>query len=159
MVDVVASDVVEASDPSLEVHDDDMAGEEQEAFDVGMRQNAIGFSVADADADNKLDFDEFCAMVREREMGEHTEAELRARFEYLDGDHSGKVDMHEYLRFALRDALSRSAAKVIEIFQEWDENGDGELSKTEFRLACRKLRVHMQGRAQTLDYSIHAACR
>ena len=144
MVDVVASDVVEASDPSLEVHDDDMAGEEQEAFDVGMRQNAIGFSVADADADNKLDFDEFCAMVREREMGEHTEAELRARFEYLDGDHSGKVDMHEYLRFALRDALSRSAAKVIEIFQEWDEDASGRIDKREFRRAIRSLGFEQQ---------------
>ena len=98
--------------PIVAEEDDVANGEEEEAFDVGMRQNAIDFRVADADADNKLDFDEFCAMVREREEGEHTREELLARFDYLDGDHSGKVDMHEYLRFALRDALSRSAARV-----------------------------------------------
>ena len=137
----------EVSDPSLEVQDDDVANVEQEAFDVGMRQNAIGFAVADADADNKLDFDEFCALVRDREDGEHTEAELRARFEYLDGDHSGKVDMHEYLRFALRDALSRSAARVIEIFQEWDEDGSGHIDKREFRRAIRSLGFEQQADA------------
>ena len=77
---------------NVDQEDDDIANVvEEEAFDVGMRQNAIDFRVADADADNKLDFDEFCAMVREREMGDHTLEELRARFEYLDGDHSGKV--------------------------------------------------------------------
>jgi Ca2+-binding EF-hand superfamily protein len=120
--------------------EDDVANRvEEEAFDVGVRQNAIDFSVADADNDNKLDFDEFCKLVAEREEGEHTHEELVARFEYLDGDHSGKVDMHEYLRFALRDALSRSAARVVEIFSEWDEDGSGTISKREFRRAVRSL--------------------
>ena len=124
----------------LVAEDDDVANaEEEEAFADGMRQNAIDFKVADADADNKLDFDEFCAMVKEREMGDHTREELLARFNYLDGDNSGKVDMHEYLRFALRDALSRSAARVIEIFSEWDEDGSGKIDKREFRRAIRSL--------------------
>ena len=57
---------------SLVAEEDDVANaEEEEAFDTGMRQNAIDFQVADADADNKLDFNEFCQMVRERELGEH----------------------------------------------------------------------------------------
>ena len=65
--------------PIVAEEDDVANGEEEEAFDVGMRQNAIDFRVADADADNKLDFDEFCAMVREREEGEHTREEPLAR--------------------------------------------------------------------------------
>lgn len=44
-------------------------------------------------------------MVRQREEGGHTDEELQRRFEELDEDGSGKVDMAEYLRWSLRDAL------------------------------------------------------
>ena len=100
-------------------------------------------------------------------MAEHTEEELRARFEALDGDNSGlvrtserdrpnaparprpqrararpvppahrsgrgtvcavrlgcdaaarQVDMYEYIRWSLRDALSRSSSRVIDLFKQ-----------------------------------------
>ena len=35
----------------------------------------------------------------------------------------------------LRDALSKHAIKVMDLFREWDENGDGNVSKKEFRRA------------------------
>ena len=51
-------------DMPLVAEDDDVANaEEEEAFADGMRQNAIDFKVADADADNKLDFDEFLSLI------------------------------------------------------------------------------------------------
>ena len=124
----------------LQAAEDDVANAEaQEAFDVGMRQNAIDFAVADADADNKLDFDEFCAMVKERESGEHTVDELRERFKALDADGSGQVDMNEYVRFSLVDALSRSSTRVIDLFKQWDDDGSGEISKKEFRKAIKSM--------------------
>lgn len=86
-----------ASGGGIDALDDDVAAvEEDEAFEVGMRQNAMEYSAADADNDNKLDFGEFCVMVREREAHDFTEAQLRFRFEQLDADRSGKVDMSEY---------------------------------------------------------------
>ena len=171
--------------------------------------HAAGRQAHDVDNDGKLDFNEFCALVKEREMAEHsnmhpmhmytcasshvhgmctrvhppdprmcmaciqeremaehTEEELRARFEALDGDNSGlvhlrerpphaptrprpkrararsvppahrsgrgtvcavrlgcdaaarQVDMYEYIRWSLRDALSRSSSRVIDLFKQ-----------------------------------------
>ena len=118
----------------------DVAGSDpEENFEDGMRQNAMEFDAQDKDQDNKLDFEEFCEMVRSREEGEHTEEELRERFIALDGDGSGKVDMNEYIRFSLRDALSRSASRVIDLFRKWDDDGSGEINKKEFRRAIRAL--------------------
>ena len=112
---------------------------EEEAFDDGMRQNAMEYATADKDADNKLDFGEFCAMVREREDCDFTEEELMRRFKALDADGSGKVDMQEYIIFSLRDALARSSTRVLDLFREWDEDGDGKIGRKEFTRAIAAL--------------------
>ena len=121
--------MAETEPPAAAPAADDVAGAGEENFDAGMRQNAMEYDAADADHDQKLDFGEFCAMVREREEGEHSEEALRARFEALDADGSGKVDMSEYLRFSLRDALARSSTRVIDLMRDWDEDGSGQVSR------------------------------
>ena len=35
----------------------------------------------------------------------------------------------------LRDALQKNLSRVIDLFRDWDENGDGQISKVEFRRA------------------------
>ena len=35
----------------------------------------------------------------------------------------------------LRNMLSKNAVRVIDLFREWDEDGDGTVSKKEFRKA------------------------
>ncbi len=35
----------------------------------------------------------------------------------------------------LRDTLTKKAVRVIDLFREWDENGDGKVTKKEFRQA------------------------
>ena len=104
-----------------------------------VRLDALGFEIADTDQDQKLDFAEFCALVRRREEGPHTHAELAERFEALDADNSGKVDMNEYLMWCLKDAIHRSAVRVIDLFKQWDEDGSGDVSKREFRRAISAL--------------------
>jgi len=122
------------------VEPDDVANaEEEEAFDVGMRQNAMEFDAADVNHDTKLDFAEFSAMVRGREHGNHTEAELRARFNAIDENNNNRIDLDEFIRFSLRDALSRSAARVIDLFREWDDDDSGSIDLKEFRKAIGAL--------------------
>ena len=41
----------------------------------------------------------------------------------------------------LRDILSKNAVRVIDLFREWDEDGDGTVSKKEFRKAMKFLGV------------------
>ena len=45
---------------------------------------------------------------------------LRQRFDELDADGSGTLDMSEFIQFMLRDALSRSAVAVIDLLASWD---------------------------------------
>ena len=79
-----------------------------------------------------------CA-VKEREMGVHTAQTLRQRFNAIDKDGSGTIDSSEFLSYALRDSLSRSAIDVKALLQRWDTSGDGKVDRKEFRNACRTL--------------------
>jgi Ca2+-binding EF-hand superfamily protein len=117
----------------------DEAGEGEEDFEAGMRQNAMERDAADADQDGKLDFTEFCAFVRDREEGEFSDADLKARFDKLDEDGSGKVDMSEYLQWSLKDALMRSSSRVVDLFRAWDEDRSGTVDRREFHKAVRAL--------------------
>ena len=104
--------------------DDDLDGREDPTSSVGFdcldgRDNdgdglvdAAEPGCADAiDEDQRgLSYPEFCAMVRERELGAHTDEELHQRFVALDVSRTGRVSKAEYLRFSLRDALSRTRA-------------------------------------------------
>ena len=129
----------QTDEAELPAAEGDVAGTGEEDFEAGMRQNAMERDAADADNDGKLDFTEFCAFVRDREEGEFTEEELKARFEALDEDGSGKVDMSEYLQWSLKDALARSSSRVVDLFRAWDEDRSGSVDKSEFHKAVRAL--------------------
>mmetsp|Transcript_17042 Transcript_17042/g.43764 ORF Transcript_17042/g.43764 Transcript_17042/m.43764 type:complete len:278 (+) Transcript_17042:24-857(+) len=122
-----------------ECDESDVAGTGEEEFEIGMRQNEMERDAADADNDGKLDFREFCVFVRDREEGDFSDSELRLRFQALDEDGSGKVDMSEYLQFSLRDALSRSSDRVCDLFRKWDEDKSGAIDKREFTRAVQAL--------------------
>ena len=111
-----------------------------------MRQAVMEFDALDTNGrdtdsgergDGELDFYEFSRLIREREMGIHSEKALRERFNILDADHSGAVDLTEFIIFALRDAFVRSAANLEDLFNEWDEDGNGVVDPDEFRNVVR----------------------
>lgn len=128
----------------------------QETFRTAMRNNAMEYNEynqVEADKDG-LDFRQFCELVRERELGEHTQQELRKRFRDLDINGSGRILKHEYLRFSLRDALARSVNKIAEIFERWDVNNSGLIDLKEFRRA-----IHSLGYADVEDMHIEQVFR
>ena len=112
---------------------------EEEAFEVGMRQNMMDFTAHDVDQTETLDFHQFCALIRDREAGEHKPKELRKRFDAMDLNRNGKIEMNEYLMFSLRDVLSRSVTRVLDLLQAWDDDGSGDIGKKEFRRAIKAL--------------------
>ena len=62
-----------------------------DSFDAGIQRTLDQFATADVNRDSSLSFIEFCMMVRAREGSGHSKAALRARFNQLDADFSGKV--------------------------------------------------------------------
>ena len=56
----------------------------------------------------------------------------------MDGDGDGQVDSDEMVA-ALKTALKANATRIIDLFKEWDEDGDGTVSKKEFRRAVPML--------------------
>ena len=75
-----------------------------------------------ADGDGTLNLAEFSALIRGREDGEHSEEELKKRFDALDVNGTGQIDMQEYLIWSLKDALARSSQRIVDLFKAWDED-------------------------------------
>lgn len=77
-------------------------------------------------------------------------------FDEFDPDGSGTVSYAEFLRFALRDALSRSSTRVMDFFKKFDADGSGEIGASEFREAVSSLgydvpREHLDSIFATMD--------
>eukprot|EP00900_Chrysochromulina_parva_P011925 jgi/Chrpa1/20733/Chrysochromulina_OHIO_Genome00007183-RA len=108
-----------------------------DSFDIGMRQLAMEFDAMDLDVNRSLDFSEFSQLIRSREMAVHSEKALRERFDALDVNGSGTVDMPEFIKFALRDALSRTALPIKSLLASWDTDDSQDIGIEEFRDAVR----------------------
>ena len=134
-----AEEDVDALNADGTMLDDFVDPEAEEDFDTGMRQLEIDRQVADADNDGKLTFEEFSNLVREREVGDHPEEELRGRFNEIDKDGSGAISLTEYLRWALKDALDRGGTRVMDLFRKWDKDDSGFIDKSEFVQALKAL--------------------
>jgi len=113
-----------------------MRAEAKKSFEITMRQAAMEFDELSG-ASGELDFREFSRMIREREMGVHTEQALKERFDAIDKDGGGTIDADEYMAFALTDAFERSAAHLVDLFSDWDADGGGSVDKVEFRNVVR----------------------
>ena len=57
-------------------------------------------------------------------------------------DEDEELSPAQLLQKRLRDALSANAIRVIDLFKEWDENGDGKISLNEFARALPLLGLH-----------------
>ena len=106
-----------------------------------MRASYDDFAAQDADGTNDLGFEEFSRMWASKCAREGaptpSETEVLAIFNQLDQDHSGSVDLSEYIQWALREALDASRGRVLDLFREWDTDGSGTVDKKEFGAALK----------------------
>ena len=110
----------------------DVDGKGDEDFFKLMKQRAADYFAADADGDNQLDYDEFCGMISQRaDSKDFKQKTLRELFDALDVDHSGKLDLSEYISWALRESLAKAKGKVLDLFRAWDADGSGCIDKNE----------------------------
>ena len=110
-----------------------------ENFHKSAHATALLMETFDKDGDRKLDFREFAALVREREMGIHTEEAMRKRFLSLDQNGNGEIEYYEFLIFVLNDTCRRSAARVKDLIAAWDQDKSGLMERDEFRTFVRHL--------------------
>ena len=112
---------------------DDVEGSGDGDFILKMKKRAKDYYSADADGDSLIDFDEFCQMVAMRDDAkDFPKNTLRELFDVLDLDKSGKLDLAEYINWALRESLAKSKGKVIDLFRMWDEDKSGAIDLKEF---------------------------
>lgn len=116
------------------------------SFKAQMQMNSQEYENFDRDESEQLDFEEFCKLIKSREKGyQHSLTELEMRFAEMDSNGNGFIDLHEYLRFSMQDALARSAEQLATVFGEWDDDGGGTISKLEFRRAIKGMGFEVRG--------------
>ena len=74
------------------------------------------------------------------------------------GSALGQIDLDESsdksVAQQLRDILSKNGVRVVDLFREWDEDGDGTISKKEFRKAMPLLGLEAPKKDLTLTLAL-----
>merc|ERR1740139_934381 len=83
----------------------------------------------------QLDRRKSAARIAEVKAKDAQEAKEKMLLKGFDMDEDSDKSVAEQLR----DALSKSAVRVIDLFDEWDTDGNGQVSKKEFRKAMSLL--------------------
>ena len=118
---------------------------------------AVGslFEMWDTDGDGQISKEEFTQAVAALGVNA-TPRVYDLVFDEFDPDESQTIGYEEFLNFALRDALARSASRVMDFFKKFDADESGEIGPGEFREAVSALgydvpRQHLDAIFATMD--------
>ena len=117
----------------------DPTNRDEDGDGPGTPHSSTEFDEADDNPNRCHDLAEFSAFVRSREEGEHTDEELQKRFAALETSLDSSLEMREFLTWSLREALTRSSQRVVDLFKQWDEDNSGSVDRREFHRAIRAL--------------------
>ena len=102
------------------------------------------FDSWDVSKDGSLEIGEITRVLQPAELQTESKNKSVMRRELSKrGSSLGAIDLKEDsdlpVQQQLREALVAQAVRVVDLFKEWDENGDGTVSKEEFRKAMPML--------------------
>ena len=117
----------------------DPTNRDEDGDGPGTPHSSTEFDEADDNPNRCHDLAEFSAFVRSREEGEYTDEELQKRFDALETSLDSSLEMREFLTWSLREALTRSSQRVVDLFKQWDEDNSGSVDRREFHRAIRAL--------------------
>ena len=103
------------------------------------RKLIIFFLEADEFSDRRIHFDQFVKALPSGVREKHEPREIQSWFNLMDRDRAGIVTLTEAVLCAISLASFLSGAGILEILQQYDDNGSGRLSEREFAHAAREL--------------------
>ena len=95
---------------------------------------ATAFGKVDMNHDRKLSFQEFQSL-----QGSSDVQEVRRLFEDIDRDGSGTIEMGEYVRWSLLNAIRHAHVRAVDLFKAWDADGSHKIDRREWWKALKGL--------------------
>ena len=109
-------------DPALSIKGQHKSMQDQ------VRREVFAFAEYDLDGNERLDFEEFFAMLPRYIREHHTVDAIRVWFEAADSDKDGELSINEFFKWSLSNASQRYGAQSLNLtFREYDDNNSGQL--------------------------------
>mmetsp|Transcript_7370 Transcript_7370/g.16895 ORF Transcript_7370/g.16895 Transcript_7370/m.16895 type:complete len:175 (-) Transcript_7370:262-786(-) len=89
-------------------------------------------SDVDKDGSGEIDFDEFLDMMTAQITADTSREDIQKMFNLYDDDQTGKITFKNMKRVAKELGETASDAKIMEMINRADTDGDGEISPEEF---------------------------
>merc|ERR1712162_82815 len=124
-----------------------------DAKELKVAMRALGFepkkdeirkmiSDIDKDGDGTIDFDEFMMMMTAKMSEKDTREEICKAFRLFDDDKTGKISFKNLKRVAKELGETMTDEELMEMVDEADRDGDGEINEDEFLRIMKKTSLY-----------------
>merc|ERR1719324_1158540 len=124
-----------------------------DAKELKVAMRALGFepkkdeirkmiSDIDKDGDGTIDFDEFMMMMTAKMAEKDSREEIIKAFRLFDDDETGKISFKNLKRVAKELGENMTDEELMEMVDEADRDGDGEINEEEFLRIMKKTSLY-----------------